>query len=63
MADALSISKQIDLEGKITAAGAEVQKYIVAAGGTFHIKIEMVVVTSPDRSADTVFNPCIVKIG
>ena len=46
VADALSISKQIDLEGKITAAGAEVQKYIVAAGGTFNI--------NSDKTFDTV---------
>ena len=37
VADALSISKQIDLAGKITVAGVEVQKYIVAAGGTFNL--------------------------
>ena len=46
MADALSISKQIDLAGKITAAGAEVQKYIVAAGGTFNL--------NSDKTFDTV---------
>lgn len=46
VADALSISKQIDLAGKITAAGAEVQKYIVAAGGTFNL--------NSDKTFDTV---------
>ena len=46
VADALSISKQIDLEGKITAAGVEVQNYIVAAGGTFNL--------NSDKTFDTV---------
>ena len=44
--DALSIASTIDLAGKITAAGAEVQKYIVAAGGTFNL--------NSDKTFDTV---------
>ena len=44
--DALEIANTINLEGKITAAGAEVQKYIVAAGGTFNI--------NSDKTFDTV---------
>ena len=35
--DALSIASKINLEGKITADGTEVQNYIVATGGTFNL--------------------------
>lgn len=35
----------------------------VAAGGAFHIKIEVVVAAGPDGGSDTVFKPGIVKIG
>ncbi|WP_302016477.1 autotransporter domain-containing protein [Sutterella wadsworthensis] len=35
--DALSIASKINLEGKITADGTEVQHYIVATGGTFNL--------------------------
>lgn len=35
--DALSIASEINLEGKITADGTEVQNYIVATGGTFNL--------------------------
>lgn len=52
-ADALEIAKTITLEGKITAAGAEVQNYIVnATGGAFTIK-----------EADKTFNTVQVKAG
>lgn len=47
-ADALEITKTIDLEGKITAAGVEVPNYIVnATGGAFTIK-------EADKTFDTV---------
>ena len=45
-ADALEIANTIDLAGKITAAGAEVPNYIVAAGGTFNL--------NSDKTFDTV---------
>ncbi|WP_165649326.1 beta strand repeat-containing protein, partial [Sutterella wadsworthensis] len=52
-ADALEIANTITLEGKITAAGAEVQNYIVnATGGAFTIK-----------EADKTFNTVQVKAG
>ena len=52
-ADALEIANTIDLAGKITAAGAEVQNYIVnATGGAFTIK-----------EADKTFNTVQVKDG
>ena len=52
-ADALEIANTINLEGKITAAGAEVQYYIVnATGGVFTIK-----------EADKTFNTVQVKAG
>ena len=54
-ADALEIANTINLEGKITAAGAEVQNYIVnatATGGAFTIK-----------EADKTFNTVQVKAG
>ena len=35
--DALEIANTINLEGKITADGTEVQNYIVATGGTFNL--------------------------
>ena len=51
--DALEIANTINLEGKITAAGAEVQNYIVnATGGAFTIK-----------EADKTFNTVQVKAG
>ena len=52
-ADALEIANTINLEGKITAAGAEVPNYIVnATGGVFTIK-----------EADKTFNTVQVKAG
>ena len=45
-ADALEITNTINLAGKITAAGAEVPNYIVAAGGTFNL--------NSDKTFDTV---------
>ena len=34
------IASKINLAGKITAAGAEVQHYIVATGGTFNLNAD-----------------------
>jgi len=69
VADALSISKQIDLAGKITVAGVEVQKYIVAAGGTFNLNSDktfdnvQVAGTFATKDADVTLSVLDVKNG
>ena len=69
VADALSISKQIDLAGKITVAGVEVQKYIVAAGGTFNLNSDktfdnvQVAGTFATKDADVTLSVLEVKNG
>ena len=69
VADALSISKQIDLAGKITVAGVEVQKYIVATGGTFNLNSDktfdnvQVAGTFATKDADVTLSVLDVKNG
>ena len=69
VADALSISKQIDLAGKITVAGVEVQKSIGAAGGTFNLNSDktfdnvQVAGTFATKDADVTLSVLDVKNG